>query len=393
MTHEHAFSFTRFLKFAARLFLIGVLLIAIGLGAGLASALLCAKTEYKKYTGTISLNEAQLASVTRISYTQDATVLGTYAAQVIETAAETTVKTKVFDAVQKELYPQESQADKLSRFLSALEVKTATNALTVSFSYDVSAASDSARAEKEALAQRVVSTYLSLCAAAIRDRHTALAEDKAFERVFSIGKVQQSYELSPAYLTSNEGASVVGRAAIGAAAGAALAAAVIFALYLCLPYIKSVRDVLPREKAAVLRSKDKSAAAALIARAKTAKARRIAILSLSADNDYLAWTNDLVDRLKSSGVSVKVVYFTAQDSEWLTSFRESEIGGAELELYFYNGDIPAIASFVASNADFSAFFVNQRRVSASVLRESVEAIANDSYGCTVIHNPNLFYVG
>lgn len=393
MTQEHAFSFTRFLKFAARLFLIGVLLVAIGLGAGLASALLCGKTEYKKYTATLSLNEAQLANVTRISYTQDATVLGTYAAQVIETAAETTVKTKVFDAVHKELYPQESQADKVALFLSALEVKTAANTLTVSFSYDVSAASDSARAEKEALAQRVVSTYLSLAAAAIRDRHTALSEDNAFARVFSTGKVQQSYELSPAYLASNEGASVIGRAAIGAAAGAALAAVVIFALYLCLPHIKSVRDVLPLEKATVLHSKDKNAAAALIARAKTANARRVAILSLCADNDYLTWTSDLVDRLKSAGISVRVVYFSAQDSEWLSSFRESEIGGAELELYFYNGDVPAIATYLASNADFSAFFVNQRKIGASVLRESVEAIANDSYGCTVIHNPNLFYVG
>ncbi len=394
MTQEKEFSFARLFKFAARYAVIAVLLVAIGLGLGVASALTAKKFNYEKYTGSMVLNLANYAAISRIDYTQDATVLNAQAAQIIETATSASIKTKTFEALHKELYPlKKTEMEKLELFLSALEIKTGTNSLCVNFVYDVNANNDTARTEQRTVAKKVISTYLALAATAVREQHSLLENDQVFEYVFTINRAEQSYDLTEDFLAKNEDVSIVSRAVIGAIAGAVVAAAVIFALYLLLPHIKSVEDVLPAQKAAVLHTKDKNAAIALVARAKAAGAKRLAVLSLSKDDDYLIWTNDLVEQLKRSGISVKVVCFTAQDSEWLSYFRSPAIGDADLELYLYNDDITAIASYIASNADLSAFFVNQRKVKARTLAQSVEAISGDSYGCTVIHNPNLSYVG
>ena len=63
------------------------------------------------------------------------------------------------------------------------------------------------------------------------------------------------------------------------------------------------------------------------------------------------------------------------------------------ELYFYNGDTEGIASYIASNADLSAFFVDQRAVMAKTLQKNVMSMSGDSYNCTIIHNTDRAYVG
>lgn len=393
MTEEKEFSFVRFLKFTLRYFLIGVLLVALGLGIGAATALASKSTGYEKYTGSMTLNVARYAALAGLS-TADSTVLTSQAAQIMETAGSISVKSRTFEALQDELYPSaKSKSDKLKLFNPDLVIKYGTDSLTVNFIYDVTPEPDWPEVQKRALAQKVVQTYLAFAAQAVREQYAVFASEEAFAAAFSLSRIQQSYELSESILDSNRGVSLLKRAAIGGIAGGALAAVLIFALYLFDPRIKSVEDVLPPAKATVLRAENEGAAVKLMARAKLAKARRIAVVTLCQDDAYAAWVDDLVSYLKKSGASIKVVTFDANSTDWLTYFQNSDAPITDYELYFYNADNTEIAVYIASNADFSAFFVDQRRVMAKLLQKNVEGISGDSYNCTIIHNTDRAYVG
>ncbi len=393
MTEEKEFSFVRFLKFTLRYFLIGVLLVGLGLGIGAATALASKSTSYEKYTGSMTLNVAHFAALAGLS-TTDSTVLTSQAAQIMETAGSIIVKSRTFEALQDELYPSaKSKSDKLKLFNPDLVIKYGTDSLTVNFIYDVTPEPNWPESQKRALAQKVVQTYLAFAAQTVREQYAVFASEDAFAAAFSLSRIQQSYELSESILDSNRGVSLLKRAAIGGIAGAALAAVLIFVLYLFDPRIKSVEDVLPPAKAAVLRAEDEGAAVKLMARAKLAKARRIAVVTLCQDEAYATWVEALVSYLKRSGASIKVVTFDANSADWLTYFQNSNAPITDYELYFYNADNTEIAAYIASNADFSAFFVDQRRVMAKVLQKSVESVSGDSYSCTVIHNTDRAYVG
>jgi len=393
MTQEKEFSFVRFFKFTLRYFLVGVLLVALGLGIGAATALSTKKTNYEKYTGTMTLNVANYAAASGIS-TTESTVLSSQASQIMEAAGAESVKSQAFATLCKEIYPDVAdETDKLRLFNANLEIKYGTASLTVSFIYDVTAESAGGEQAKRELAQRAVTSYLKLATMAVREQYPVLNDDATFAKVFSISRVQPSYDLSESVLASNKGVSVVSRAMLGGIAGGVLAAALIFSLYLFDPRIKSVEDVLPPEKATVLRFEDENAAVKLMARAKVAGARRIAILSLSKEDSYEKWTEHFVDYLKKSGAAVKVVSFTAQGTEWLSYFQAPTKDEADLELYLYNEEVAGIASYIASNADMSVFFVNQRAVMAKTLQKNVEAISNNSYNCTILYNTDRAYVG
>ena len=284
MTQEKEFSFIRFCKFTMRYFLIGVLLVALGLGIGAATALAANSTNYEKYTGSMTLNVAHYAALAGLS-TTDSTVLTSQASQIMETASSIRVKSQTFEALQDQLYPSvKNKSDKLKLFNPDLVIKNGTDSLTVNFIYDVTPDERITEEENRALAQKVVETYLAFAAQAVREQYTVFANDAAFSQVFSVSRIQPSYELSESILDSNKGVSLLKRAAIGGIAGAALAAALIFGLYLFDPRIKSVEDVLPPSQATVLRVEDESAVLKIIARAKAIGAKSIALPTLSKDD-------------------------------------------------------------------------------------------------------------
>lgn len=393
MTQEKEFSFLRFFKFAMRYFLVGVLLVALGLGIGAATTLSTEKTNYEKYTATMTLNVANYAAASGIS-TTDATVLSGQASQIMEAAGAESVRSQAFATLYKEIYPAVTdETDKLRLFNANLEIKYGTASLTVSFIYDVTAESAEQVEKNRALAQRVIASYLEIARMAVREQYPVLNDDATFAKVFSISRVQPSYDLSESVLESNKGVSTVSRAMLGGIAGAVFAALLIFSLYLFDPRIKSVEDVLPPEKATVLRFKDENAAVKLMARAKVAGARRIAILSLSEEEAYEKWTESFVKYLKRSGATVKVVCFTAKGTEWLSYFQTAKESDADYELYLYNEEVAGIAPYIAGNADMSVFFVNQRAVMAKTLQKNVAEISNDSYNCTILYNTDRAFVG
>ena len=393
MSQEKEFSFLRFFQFTAHYFLIVLLFVALGLGVGAASVFSAKKTNYEKYTASMTLNVANYATVAGIS-TTDSAVLSSQTSQIMEAAGSSGVKSQAFAALKSDIYPHVgNEADKLRLFNANLGLQYGTNSLTVSFIYDVTTDSAEVQNANRATAQRVVDTFLLFASQAVREQYAILSNDTAFTHVFAISRVQPSYDLSESVLESNKGASLVKRAALGAVAGGILAAALLFALYLFDPRIKCVEDVLPPEKSVTIRAEDKDSVIKLMARVKVAGAKRIALLSLSEDAHYAAWTEKLVDYLQRSGASVKTVCFTAENTEWLTYFQTNEAPRTDYELYFYNGDTEGIASYIASNADLSAFFVDQRAVMAKTLQKNVMCVSGDSYNCTIIHNTDRAYVG
>ena len=331
MTLEKEFSFARFFKFTLRYFFIGILFVALGLGIGAASCLSSQKTNYEKYAGSITLDVANYATVSGIS-AAESTVLSSQTSQIMETAGSANVKSQAFAALKFDIYPHVgNEADKLKLFNANLGLKYGTNSLTVSFIYDVTAESAMQTEQKRALAQKVVETYLSFAAQAVRDQYPILSNDTAFAHVFSISRVQPSYDLSESILESNKGTSLRSRTALGGVVGAALAAVLIFALYLFDSRIKCIEDVLPAEKATALRAEDESAIIKLMARAKMAEAKRIAVLSLSPCEGYEAWMQKLEEYLKRSGANVKTVHFSTESSDWLTYFHADNASTTDYE--------------------------------------------------------------
>ena len=390
---EKEFSFVRFFKFAMRYVLVGVLLVALGLGIGAATALTATSTQYEKYNASITFDMEKYAQISGLK-ASEAAVLTTRAAQIMENIASINVKSQTFATLQNELYPQiASKTDKLKLFNANLTVKNFTNSLTVSFVYDVNAEDEEGEGKNRELAQRVISTYMNCAAQSVRELNDVLVDPNTFEQVFTISRIQTSYDLPDEALESNQGVSLLKNTVMGGIAGGIIAAAVIFFLYFFDPRIKSVDDILPDGKSAVLLADNEDSALRMIAHIKLAQAKRIAITSLSTDDAYVTWTTRLVENLKKSGASVDVVFFSKEDAAWMRYFHSEDQSTADYEVYLYNDDDTVIASYISTHADFSAFFVDQRKVMAKTLQKSVESISGDSYRCTVIHNTDRAYIG
>lgn len=390
---EKEFSFVRFFKFAMRYFLVGVLLVALGLGIGAATALTAKSTQYEKYNASITFDMEKYAKASGLG-TNDSAVLSTRAAQIMEVLSSANVRSQTFAVLQNELYPAvASKTDKLQRFNADLSTQKFTNSLTISFIYDMTAATEEEEGKNRELAQRVITTYMDVAAQAVREFNDVLVNPVTFEQVFVISRIQSSYDLPAEALESNKGVSLIKNTVVGGVAGGVIAALVIFLLYFFDPRIKSVEDILPEEKAAVLLADHEDSVLRMIAHIKLTHAKRIAVTSLSADDTYEAWTSKLVENLKKSGANVKAISFAKEDPAWMSYFQSESADDVDYEVYLYNDDDMAIATYIASNADFSAFFVDQRKVMAKTLQKCVEHMPGDSYRCTVIHNTDRAYIG
>ena len=398
MTLEKEFSFARFFKFAMRYLLIAVILVALGIGIGALIASNTQKNNYEKYSGSMVLNVTEYSKIAGIASVDNNTVLSNQAAQIIEAAASAAVKSQTFAKLieQNLLYPHTaSTLDKQERFNADLTVSAnySTASVQLSFIYDVSAATAAELEKNRETAQLVIATYLEIAKNAVCEQYVVLGNDDNFNKVFTLGRIQQSFDLPASVMESNRGTSTVKNAMLGGVVGAVLAAILIFALYLFDPRIKSVEDLLPAEKATALRAEDENTIIKLIARAKVANAKRIAILSLSKDEAYEAWTEKLLDYLKKANLNVNAVTFSTENADWISYFQTHNEPVADCELFFYNEGAAGIAPYIASNADMSVFFVNQRKVMAKTFQKNVESISNDSYDCTIIHNADRAYVG
>lgn len=391
---EKEFSFVRFFKYAMRYILVVVLLVAIGLGIGAATAKRAKSTQYEKYSATISFDLEKYAKLSGLIGTDNSVILSNRAAQIVETIASNSVKTQTFDALKEELYPGvATEAEKQQLFDKDLVAQYYTDAVMVSFVYDMSAATEEGVEANRALAKKVISTYMEIAAKEVCDYNDFLVDALTFDQVFVVGRTQQSYTLPETAVESNAGVSLFSNAVAGGIIGALLAAVVLFLVYFFDPHIKSVEDILPEEKATVLLGEDADSTVRAIAHIKLANAKRIAITSPCVDGAYAAWVAKLVEDLKKSGATVNVVSFSKADVAWMGYFQNQNESNADYEVYTYNDDDTVIASYISTHADFSAFFVDQRKVMAKTLEKSVAAIGNDSYKCTILHNAGRTYVG
>ncbi|MBE6629726.1 MAG: hypothetical protein E7624_02615 [Ruminococcaceae bacterium] len=389
MVEEKVFSFTRFVKYMLSKILILVICAVLGAGVGLLLTVGEEKQNYEKYSGRMSFDIVEYAALLKPEghlSEGDFSAIEIHLTQIIESCRTSDVIAKTYEQVKDRLYPTwESETARNQAFYVNFLVTNGTNALNIIHYYDVR------NDEDRACAVFVIDTYLQTVRETLQVKYPELAGD-AYDKVVTVSEVVQDRAFSVELQTKNQRQSVLAYILIGAVAGAVVGGGVILALYLFGTRLKSTADVLPADKATVIRADDAGAVGAFLARVQAAKARRIAVLTLQKDEKYEAWVAKLQDALQKSGATVKTVTFCAEGTEWISYFKERAVQESDYELYLYNDDSVEIASCLAGQAELSAFFFNQSEVKAKKLEQGVAGISGDSYSCTLIHSTNRSYL-
>lgn len=390
MVQENTFSFIRFIKYVFRYCWIMVICAAVGLGLMLPGVLSAEKANYEKYIGRLTFDMMQYASLVmpQGNYSDgEFAAISTQFSQITEETRASETIAKTFERIRESIYPHmESTQAKQQAFSDLFWLSQGTNALSVTFHYNVHSDAD------REIAALVVQTYFDVVREVVTEKYPELAGEN-YDKVVVESKVLHDYNLSADILAKNKGESPVKPLLVGGVLGAALGGAVILLLYLFGTRLKSTEDILPPEKAAVIRTDRAHAVSAFLARVETAKARRIAVLTLQKDASFDAWVQELQQTLEASGAKVKTVRFSPDDTEWLTYFKEEPSETEGYELYLYNDDVNDVATYLASQAQLSAFFVDHRAVNVRAIAKGVRSVRGDSYDCTLLHNVGISYLG
>lgn len=387
---ESNFSFVRFVKYVLRYFWVAVLCVVIGVGACIPMVLKKDVVNYERYIGRITFDLTQYAALVKAEgdYTDgEFSVIATQLSQVTEEVRTSGVLSNTFDCVVDKIYPElDSKKEKQELFFENLFTWNGVNAVNVAFHYDVREASD------REIAHCVIDAYYEQVREVVTKKYPELSGD-AYYSVVTESSVLRDYNLPNDVIAKNTEDSSLVTLFLGAVVGGMGAAAILFLMYLFTSRIKCVEEVLPLERSAVILADRDDAVYAFLARVETAKARRIAVMTLQKDDAFDAWCEKLQGELAKTGLPVKTIKFTADGTEWLSYFKSREQTTDGYELYLYNDGVGDIATYIAEQADLSAFFVDQKRVSAKALADGVKNISDGRYDCTVLHGLGRSYVG
>ena len=375
------FSLSRFIKYALRYILVVVLCVAIGLGAGVLLAKNAKQANYEKYTARMSFDITQYARANGAVQELSEGEYNLYArqlAQVAEAACGPEVAAQTFSLLHGELYVSGHQDDKSETFYADLEIKPGVDAFVVSFVYNVQNEGD--RAE----AQKVISTYLDQAIATVQAKYPEFAS-AGYANVIVKGEVKQDFDLKEDYLEANSPQGIMGKALLGIIAGGALSAVIIFAAYFLDPRIKSLKELLPEEKSAVLLADSENAVLALAARIKASGANRVLLAAPAADAAFAAFAERLQAYLAQTGANVNTISVDTQNAAWFAQLDQPEQAEG-YTLCLCNGAGNEVLSYLAGKADMTALFVDQKKVMAKTLKAAADEIPANAYLCTVLHN-------
>ena len=248
METEREFSFKSYFIYAVRKWIVPVLCVLIGVGAGVYYSLAYKTTNIIMYEGTLRF---EVDDYRTLYCGQEQFGDGEYSIceakgrSMIDVAATPKLKSQVYEKVKGEIYPDiKSEAEKRNKFFSNLKITRDSNfSLRVDFAYDI------VRDEDKGIAYRVVSTYLYEARLDIRTANQTLYEKIAAAEaagtkvdVIHESSIDENYDTAEfsGLTQSNSKPSLVTSSLIGGVGGLAVAVAIIRNMFLCDKRIKGL---------------------------------------------------------------------------------------------------------------------------------------------------------
>lgn len=390
MNEPKDFSFSYLFKYYLRYALVFVLCAALGVAGGVLYAAKKPSTNLEKYTGTLTINAMEYTLLRAPDVSTSGASLTDFAlyahqlSQITDIACDADVASHTFEALRDRLYPFSPNIDdKIKQFNQSLSISRGTDYLVVGFTYDIKD-----EETDRALARDVINTYLEYAKLNIERAHPIFAEHD----LIAFRPVEQDYLLSEKDLASNERPSPFLYAGIGAVVGLVVAAGLLFLAYLLDPRIKTVADILPEDRCAVVNADAENAVIDLVASMKSAEVKKLLLAAPADDEDLEPFADKLCEYLSEGEKKVKKINFLAQDPMCLRYFDGREDEGNDYEIYLCRNVGMGLIGYVGTKADAAAVFADQKKVMGKKLKATVNSVKDCKYLCTVIHNAGRAYL-
>ena len=391
MDEQKDFSFGYFFKYVLRYALVLVLCVVIGAAGGALYAATKPVTHLEKYTGSLDFDAVQYTLLMTPENLTDESVrkdfISLYSRQldhIAEVACSSEVTSATFTAMEDRLYPKlHEREEKIKEFNQNFFISRGTNSITVSFIYDI---------EDEdidcALACDVVNTFLANAKVTAERDTPLLAENE----LISIRAAKQDYTFSDDTLTDTQVPVAILYGGIGAVVGLVVGAGLLFVAYFLDPRVKTVTDLLPSDKCAVVHADRENAVADFAACIKGAEAKKVLLMAPVADSGLAAFAESLCAYLSTGEKKVNVVTFDAQDAAWMQYFDTPASEGCDYAIYLCQNAGAGLVGYIGKQSDAAAVFADQKAVSGKKLKAAVESVKDCKYLCTVIHNAGRAYL-
>ena len=169
-------------------------------------------------------------------------------------------------------------------------------------------------------------------------------------------------------------------------------AGLLFVAYFIDPRIKTVSDLLPTNKCAVVNADKENAVVDFAACMKSAEAKKVLLAAPVADNDLATFAESLRAYLATGEKKVSVVTFDERDAAWMQYFDAPESESCDYAIYLCQNAGAGLVGYIGKQSDAAAVFADQKAVSGKKLKAAAESVKDCNYLCTVIHNAGRAYL-
>ena len=402
METEREFSFKSYFIYAVRKWIVPVLCVLIGVGAGVYYSLAYKTTNIIMCEGTLRFEVDEYRT---LYYGQTQLGDGEYSVceakgrSMIDVAATPKLKSQVYKKVKGEIYPDiNSEAEKRNKFFSNLKITRDSNfSVRVDFAYDI------VRDEDKKIAYRVVSTYLDEAQLDIRTANSGLYDKIAAAEAADVihrSTIDENYDTAEfsGLTQSNSKPSLVTSSLIGGVGGLAVAVAIITILYLCDKRIKRLQYLVSEEDARVFSAGADPYADGSLVKLATAvpseKPEALLIASIAPDEEAKKYAAAFAEALSATGKKSKLVEFGEGKEDWKKYFAADRTDD-EFEIFSFDGSEKGALGFIAAKAGNACFVVNQATVRANDFAAAVDEVtaAGARYFGTVLYNVTDSYTG
>lgn len=398
---ERDFSFTSFVIYALRKWVVVVVLALAGVAAGVMYSLTYKTTNIAVYEGSLTFSitayhslvgsGAEMNEGTYSMYTEKAN-------EVMNKAADESLRSDTYERMKSGLFTGvATEANRRKLFFEQLFVRRSGNSIIVDFAYDVVKEAD------RELAAQVVETYLSLARDAVVASSPELDGDVT---ALTVSEVKQNFNVFKDYgastagsgseladlVSRNERPSIVTSAALGFLLGVVAGIVAICIVYLADPKVKDLSFILPEDRARVLHAgKEACEDGALTAFATAvhgAGAKSVLVSAVKADANALAFANKAAERLAGSGEKVTVVDLGAEGADWRTYFAADKPEPEGRVIYAYGGGEDGALVNLALYTDGAVLLLDQKKTKAKAFAAGANAIAEYGGRClgTVVYD-------
>ncbi len=337
------------------------------------------------------------ASLTEGDYNKFSTEV--YRAKKLMSLNDQVLKMEAFDAVKTNelFYPDEREArGKMAAFFKAFTVVEKDNSLVVRYVYDVK--SDDKTEARQAMVRAAVNAYVEGVIEQVKGDATFsgyVAADEVGKvikpasdasRVFVDAEEDKTFE-------SNERPGLVSSLAIGMVLGLVIAVLIVLVRYLFGKDVKSVKELLPRDKSQTITiCGDEGDYLKLAAKLNVAGVKRPLLAAVTDDGFCREFAKGFVEFCKAAGYDVELVVFGEGDCDCHEYF-VSHATDEKSTLFVYDGGDDGVIEYATAHADGFCVLLNQSVAEKKKFLSAVDSGNNAKYVCTVVYNPSENWLG